>query len=106
MKEIREVMTASEAAEYLQVHIKTLYDWIRAGELRVIKLGPRSMRILKEDLLQFLETKATTEPGVVQGADIGSSEREESARIEEAADASRFRETEGMKDKKGKLRSK
>ena len=58
MGEARDVMTPAEASEYLQVHIKTIYDWIRTGELRAVKLGPRSTRILKQDILRFLESKA------------------------------------------------
>ena len=59
---IREIMTVAEAAEYLQIHIKTLYEWIKSGELAVIKLGPRSTRIRKSDVDAFLNARLTTGP--------------------------------------------
>jgi excisionase family DNA binding protein len=57
---VHEIMTAAEAAEYLQVHIKTLYGWIKSGDLPVINLGPRSTRIRKSDIDQFLSARLTT----------------------------------------------
>ncbi len=65
---VREIMTAAEAAEYLQVHIKTLYEWIKAGDLAVVKLGPRSTRVRKSDLDAFLAARLTTGPAAVDDA--------------------------------------
>ena len=65
MDETKDVMTVAEAAEYLQVHIKTLYEWAKSGQLRVIKLGPRSTRILKQDVIRFLEARASVSPDAV-----------------------------------------
>jgi excisionase family DNA binding protein len=56
---VRDIMTAAEAAEYLQVHIKTLYEWIKSGDLAVVKLGPRSTRIRKVDIDRFLNARVT-----------------------------------------------
>lgn len=52
--EFNEIMTPKQVAEYLQVHSKTVYDWIASGELPSIKLGPRSIRIKKSDIDDFL----------------------------------------------------
>ncbi len=103
-KETPDVMTATDAADYLKVHIKTLYDWIRAGELRVIRLGPRSMRILKEDLRRFLETKATTGAEAVRQTNAGSSEQETSVAPENTAAAGRFPQPKDMKSRVAKNR--
>jgi excisionase family DNA binding protein len=65
---VREIMTAAEAAEYLQIHIKTLYEWIKAGDLPVVKLGPRSTRIRKADIDAFLASRLTTGPAAVEEA--------------------------------------
>jgi excisionase family DNA binding protein len=57
-----DIMTVAEAAEYLQIHIKTLYEWIKSGQLAVVKLGPRSTRIRKSDIDAFLNARVTTGP--------------------------------------------
>src|ERR1017187_4815576 len=71
----REVMTPAEVAEFVQVHIKMVHKWIESGELRSAKLGPRSTRILKADLMQFLEAKAT---GAAGSPKLAAEEREQS----------------------------
>ncbi len=54
---VRDIMTAQQAADYLQVHVKTVYEWIRSARLKALKLGPRSVRIRKVDIDQFLDTR-------------------------------------------------
>jgi len=54
------VMTPQQVAEYLQVHIKTVYSWVNGGELKASKLGPRSFRVRKEDIESFLEERLFT----------------------------------------------
>ena len=94
MDEVREVMTAQEAADYLQIHIKTLHDWIKSGELKASKLGPRSTRILKKDILSFLEAKASQD--VFEGSD-------QDAQVEKkAVEMSRKMTTRNMKSKVAK----
>jgi len=53
-----EVMKPQQVADYLQFHIKTVYDLINTGKLKASKLGPRSWRILKKDVDLFFETQA------------------------------------------------
>lgn len=47
------LLTPEQVAERLQVKERTVLDWLRAGELRGLKLG-RLWRIRPEDLEKFL----------------------------------------------------
>jgi excisionase family DNA binding protein len=91
----REVMTAAEAAEFLQIHIKTLYDWIKAGKLRVIRLGPRSTRILKQDVMLLLESSAT----VPSGATLSEKGTDSSEALTRASELAKSTPTKDMKAK-------
>ena len=53
MTEIK-VYTTEEALEVLKVTQRTLYRYIKAGQLKAIKLG-REYRITEEALKDFLE---------------------------------------------------
>ena len=55
---LREVLTADQAAEYLQVDRETIYRYIRNGELVASKIG-RTYRIPKRSLDLFLWSKRT-----------------------------------------------
>ena|ERR1017187_9885325 len=91
----REVMTPAEVAEFVQVHIKMVHKWIESGELRSAKLGPRSTRILKADLMQFLEAKAT---GAAGSPKLAAEEREQSP-AQKAIEVSRLTKTRSVKRK-------
>ena len=52
--EARWLMTVGDAAEVLQVHPNTIYNWIHSGKLWAFKLG-RAWRIPKEGLLCLSE---------------------------------------------------
>ena len=41
----RNLLTALEVAEWVRVHPKTVYRWIREGKLEAIQFGPRTFRI-------------------------------------------------------------
>ena len=41
--------TIQEVASDLQVHEETVRRWIRAGKLKVIRLGHRTVRITEEE---------------------------------------------------------
>lgn len=56
--ETSEIMTPRQVAEYVKVHQKTVYDWINSGDLNILKLGPRSIRIRKTDVDDFLEMRS------------------------------------------------
>jgi len=49
----KEVMTSSEAAQYLQVHKNTLYKLTKSGEIPAKKVG-RQWRYHKDALDQWL----------------------------------------------------
>ena len=92
----REVLTPAEAAELLQVHVKTVYKWIETGELRSAKLGPRSTRILKSDLMQFVESKTSTLPPG-GGAGVAPAPQERQSPESQAIEASRLALTRCLK---------
>ena len=51
-----ELLTKQQAAEYLQVSLPTINNYLRRGLLRAYKLpGGRLVRIKREDLLALLE---------------------------------------------------
>ncbi len=50
---MQKYLTTSDVAEMLQVTPETVWNWIRAGKLRAIKIG-RGWRITEEDLKAFL----------------------------------------------------
>ena len=49
------LLTPEQVAGILQVHILTIYGYIREGKLDAIRLG-RSYRITPQDLEQFIES--------------------------------------------------
>jgi len=49
------LLTPEQVAGILQVHILTIYGYIREGRLDAIRLG-RSYRITPQDLEQFIES--------------------------------------------------
>jgi len=49
------LLTPEQVAGILQVHILTIYGYIREGRLDAIRLG-RSYRITHQDLEQFIES--------------------------------------------------
>lgn len=53
---MKQVMTPKEAADFLGVHIATVYKLIKSGELPATKLGPKLIRISASDLQKY--TKA------------------------------------------------
>ncbi len=53
MKENPSLLTPEQVAAILQVHILTVYGYIRRGRLDAVRLG-RSYRIVPEDLAGFI----------------------------------------------------
>jgi excisionase family DNA binding protein len=49
------LLTPEQVAEILQIHILTVYSYIRKGKLSAIRLG-RSYRIVPEDLERLIES--------------------------------------------------
>jgi excisionase family DNA binding protein len=54
MNDDDEIITAQEAAEILRLHLKTVYRLIRTGEIPAQRLGPRSWRIKRGDVLALV----------------------------------------------------
>lgn len=55
MEDNNNLLTPEQVAEMLQVHVLTLYSYIRQGKLDAVRLG-RSYRIIPEDLTRFIES--------------------------------------------------
>ena len=55
IKSNNNLLTPEQVAELLQVHVLTVYGYIRQGKLNAVRLG-RSYRIITEDLTSFIES--------------------------------------------------
>lgn len=55
MKSDNNLLTPEQVAGILQVHVLTIYSYIRQGRLDAIRLG-RSYRIVHKDLTRFIES--------------------------------------------------
>ncbi len=53
--EERPFHTVAEAATLLQVSPSTVWRWIEAGRLTASRVGPRSIRIRREDIAQIIQ---------------------------------------------------
>ncbi len=64
-KHISTMLTASEVAHLLNVHINTVRRWSNRGIIKAYRIGPRGdRRFQKEDIAGFLhEFKANQENG-------------------------------------------
>ena len=51
----KNLLTPEQVAEILQVHVLTVYSYIRRGKLNAIRLG-RSYRVIPEDLKLFIDS--------------------------------------------------
>ncbi len=49
------LLTPEQVAEILQVHVLTIYSYIRRSKLDAVRLG-RSYRIIPKDLTRFIES--------------------------------------------------
>ncbi len=52
--------TVAEVAEYFQVSDRTVYRWLKAGLLPVLRLGRGTTRIRQQDLDAFVDAHVTT----------------------------------------------
>jgi len=55
MKGNNNLLTPKQVAGILQVHVLTIYSYIRRGRLDAVRLG-RSYRIISKDLARFIES--------------------------------------------------
>ena len=49
------LLTPEQVAEILQVHVLTIYSYIRRGKLDAVRLG-RNYRIIPKDFTRFIES--------------------------------------------------
>ena len=61
MKGNNNLLTPEQVAGILQVHVLTIYSYIRQGKLGAIRLG-RSYRIISKDLMRFIESNRIKKP--------------------------------------------
>ena len=55
MKGNSNLLTPEQVADILQVHVLTIYSYIRRGKLDAVRLG-RCYRIIPKDLTRFIES--------------------------------------------------
>jgi excisionase family DNA binding protein len=55
MKSNNTLLTPEQVAKILQIHVLTVYSYIRQGKFDAVRLG-RSYRIIPEDLDTFVES--------------------------------------------------
>jgi len=53
MAELRDIMTPKQVAEYLQLHVMTIYRYINKGKIPAVKIGAQ-YRIKREAVEQLL----------------------------------------------------
>lgn len=51
---MRELLTVREVAEILQIHPNTVRLKIQTGKIKAVKLGPRSIRVWRKDLDNYI----------------------------------------------------
>jgi len=57
---LEKLLSTQEAADILGLHVQTVRQYIRRGELPAVKISPRLYKIRPEDLERFIEDKRTT----------------------------------------------
>jgi excisionase family DNA binding protein len=57
-----QLYTPQEVADYLKVDVRTVYRWLREGELNALRFR-REYRISETDLRDFLERHRTRREG-------------------------------------------
>ncbi|MFQ6122252.1 MAG: helix-turn-helix domain-containing protein [Dehalococcoidales bacterium] len=62
MKGNNNLLTPEQVAGILQVHILTIYSYIRQGKLGAVRLG-RNYRIIPRDLTRFIESNRVKNQG-------------------------------------------
>jgi excisionase family DNA binding protein len=57
----KQLLTPEQVSEILQLHILTVYEYIRGGKLNAVRLG-RNYRVMPADLTLFLEENRVQVP--------------------------------------------
>lgn len=66
MVDALDLLTVAEAAKMLKVSAVTLRRWIKQGRLPAYQVGPRKVRILREDLAKALTPTYLAEVSAMQ----------------------------------------
>ncbi|NPV90979.1 MAG: helix-turn-helix domain-containing protein [Firmicutes bacterium] len=61
---MEELLTPQEVADILKLHLRTVYAYLRSGELTAAKVGD-TWRIRPKDLESFIESRIRKKP--IQG---------------------------------------
>lgn len=51
------MLTVKQVADYMQVNIRTVQDWVNAGEIARVMIGKREYRIRRSELMRFIEER-------------------------------------------------
>lgn len=51
-----QLLTVPEVAEWARVHPKTVYRWIKLGQIEAIQFGARTYRIPEHAVVDYLES--------------------------------------------------
>jgi excisionase family DNA binding protein len=51
-------LTTNEISEILRVHQRTVQRWISSNRLKATKVGPKILRVRKQDFDEFLESQS------------------------------------------------
>lgn len=57
----KEIYKVSELAEMFNVSARTIYNWVKENRIRNIRLGPKSMRIAKSEIMRLLDQGDTVD---------------------------------------------
>ena len=69
MKGNKNLLTPEQVAGVLQVHVLTIYSYIRRGKLDAIRLG-RNYRIMPKDLKRFIESNRIINKSTSYGRNV------------------------------------
>lgn len=50
------LLTVPEVAEWARVHPKTVYRWIKKGQINAIRFGTRTYRIPEDAVVKYLQS--------------------------------------------------
>jgi excisionase family DNA binding protein len=55
--QLPEMLTVKQIAEYMQVNIRTVQDWVSTGEMARVMIGKREYRIKRGELQRFIQER-------------------------------------------------
>ncbi len=59
---MKALLTVPQAAEYLQVHVKTLYKWINENRIPHYRIGGGGIRLKKVEIDEWIEKGSSPPP--------------------------------------------